>query len=168
LAGREGNAIGRLGLVQPSTHNGTPEEGYRTALLSDSPHAGVRYAGGRASGRDPAAKPACGTPRAGRRAAAVAPSFGACWCASQSGHGVERGTVPASRTACPEAPLTDDQSRLALPATPASACWNEQNNQQQYSVAAGICESRSHIRLKNRQNSACGCRYGVPLRYAGS
>jgi len=47
LADHEGNATSGLGLGQPSTHNATPAEDYRTALLSDSPHKGVRYAGGR-------------------------------------------------------------------------------------------------------------------------
>ncbi len=33
------------GVWQPSTHNVTPEEDYRTALLSDSPHAGCSLCG---------------------------------------------------------------------------------------------------------------------------
>jgi hypothetical protein len=51
-------------------HTVTPEEDYRTALLSDSPDEGVRYASAaRGRGNDPDAKPACGTPRARRSAA---------------------------------------------------------------------------------------------------
>jgi hypothetical protein len=53
LADREGNAGTGLGIAQPSTHNVTPEEDYRTAVLSDSPHEGVRYAGGGGMGERP-------------------------------------------------------------------------------------------------------------------
>lgn len=44
-ADREGERHHGLGLAQPSTHNATPEEDYRTALLSDSPHAGCSLCG---------------------------------------------------------------------------------------------------------------------------
>jgi len=47
FADLERNATTGLGIAQPSTHNATPKEDYRTALLSDSPDVGVRYAGGR-------------------------------------------------------------------------------------------------------------------------
>jgi hypothetical protein len=55
----------------PCVHNVTPEEDYRTAMLSDSPNASVRYRTTVAERQriDPDAKPVCGTPRAGRRAA---------------------------------------------------------------------------------------------------
>jgi hypothetical protein len=56
-----------------ATHNVTPG-GYRTALLSDSPAVFVMRVVG--SG-EPDAKPVCGTPRAGRSAAALAPFFDA-------------------------------------------------------------------------------------------
>jgi hypothetical protein len=48
-------------------------------------------------GSDPDAKLACGTPRAERGAAAVAPSIGACWDAVWSATGDKRG--PAVRRA---------------------------------------------------------------------
>jgi hypothetical protein len=56
-------------------HNGTPEEAYRTALLSDSPDAGCSLSPPRWEGwgSDPDAKLACGTPRAGRRVAGSLP-----------------------------------------------------------------------------------------------
>src|ERR1039458_4229176 len=59
-------------------------------------------------GNDPAAKPVCGTPRAGRRAAAVVSFLRWLRCGLASGRPrkrfeLDRGTVPASRTACPEA-----------------------------------------------------------------
>ena len=47
LADHEGSGTTVRGIAQLSTHNATPAEDYRTALLSDSPHKGVRYAGGR-------------------------------------------------------------------------------------------------------------------------
>jgi hypothetical protein len=59
------------GACRHRTHNVTPEEDYRTALLSDSPDEGVRYlVRWDVAGNDPDAKLACGTPRAKRRAAA--------------------------------------------------------------------------------------------------
>jgi hypothetical protein len=82
----------------PWVHNVTPEEDYRTALLSDSPNAGVRYRTTVAERQrnDPDAKPACGNPRAERRAAAVVSSL-VDWrrslCREESAHGRERGTA---------------------------------------------------------------------------
>jgi hypothetical protein len=78
--GVSGPAAAGRGMPNPSAagrhrmHNATPEEDYRTRAerVSDSPDEGVRYmAGGREAGNDPDAKPACGTPRAERSAAAV-------------------------------------------------------------------------------------------------
>lgn len=69
-----------------------PEEDYRTALLSDSPDAGCSLCGWSGEwGSEPDAKPVRGTPRAGRRAAVVAPSFGALWSAGWSGTDDKRG-----------------------------------------------------------------------------
>jgi hypothetical protein len=42
------------------------------------------------------------------------------------------------------------------------------NNQQQYSVAAEICERENPIQLKYLPNPVFGCHYGVSLQYVGS
>jgi hypothetical protein len=81
--------------------------GYRTAVLSDSPQGcSLCLRGGRDSGNDPDAKPACGTPRAGRRAAAVVPSaensFGEHRSVAGRPSHVKRGPRPLGRG--PEAP----------------------------------------------------------------
>jgi hypothetical protein len=50
----------------------------------------------------------------------------------------------------------------------ASARWNEQNNQQQYSVAAGICKTRIQKLLKYPANSPGASTYWVYVQYVGA
>ena len=85
-------------------HNVTPKEDYRTRppwrACSIARTQGVRYRpADLICGNDPDAKPACGTPRAECRAAAVIPSFHT----RPAGTVPERGTAPWGR---PEAPST--------------------------------------------------------------
>lgn len=86
-------------------HDTTPEEDYRTAVLSDSPDEGVRYAPHRkTAGNDPDAKPACGTPRAGRSAAVVVSFLGVLRGPRDNvgpgGVGVRWGTRPSRTLSC--------------------------------------------------------------------
>jgi hypothetical protein len=63
-------------------------------------------------GSDPDAKPVCGTPRAGRRAVAVAPSFGGWQERRRVRAGTRTRDRPASRTAVPR------QQRSSIGHTP--------------------------------------------------
>ena len=83
---------------------------------------GVRYAGGLGWGSDPDAKPACGTPRAGRRAAAVAPSFSASWVPRLGSTTHEKRGTAGQQDGCPEAPTGGGAIWRA------STCWRDNNN----------------------------------------
>lgn len=89
------------GIVQPSTHNATPEEDYRTALLSDSPDAGCSLCGcfgeGERPGREAGLRYSAGRARRGRGRSLLR-----CFKARSFGfdHELERGPGrPAGRRA---------------------------------------------------------------------
>ena len=141
-------------------HNVTPEAGYRTALLSDSPDEGVRYRpGGSGLRNDPDAKPECGTPRSERSAAAVVPSFKARQASRNANEG-----LTAFR------PLARGTNDLRSTSRYGSRISGEKTTTQTTNitpVAAGICQSQNVISLKHRQFSAAACRYWVSIRYVG-
>src|ERR1035437_8010807 len=92
-------------------------------LSRQVPHKGVRYAGGGGQGSDPDAKPACGTPRAGRRAAAVALPLVLGRRAGWSGTDGKRG-LPLGR---PEALTPHDTqvgTRAKTKPTSRKRCWS--------------------------------------------
>jgi hypothetical protein len=131
----------------------TPEEDYRTALLSDSPDAGCSLSPPRwvGSGNDPAGKPAGGTPRAERRPAA---SF------HPPGRGAVRRDANEGLLGRPEAP---NSTNLTIPRR-AGERRNNKNQPTKYSVAARILRDRVWNLLKLKADSTGACGYGGWVR----
>ncbi len=137
-------------------HNVTPEAGYRTALLSDSPDEGVRYRpGGSGLRNDPDAKPECGTPRSERSAAAVVSSFKDPQVSPNANEGLTafrplaRGTNDLRSTSRYGSRISGETTTQTTNITP---------------VAAGICRSQNVISLKYPGNLSPACGYWVCLQ----
>ena len=157
MAGSERNAIAGLGIAQRRTHNATPEEDYRTALLFDSPDAGCSLCGWWGTGERPG-RAAGLRYSAGRAPRGCGRSILRCPLGAPVGRArTGNEGLPLGR---PEAPTAHDSRVMNDLAPRGQRMLERQNKQKTYPVAGSLRITKCRSCLKYRENSPAAARYG--------